>query len=191
MKREKMLLCIGAIILSSLMLCTFWMIPWILMAGSAYLSTPNQPEPVIHYGEFPFRLVYELEGKVYEIEDSVVCEYEGQDFSVGTGEKYRKWKSSLKSGNTRITLLHTEDGIEIFFLNLSWFPASLYMGDPESKSNTVGTFPNALYTSDFENKTVGKYIIKAEEMWEKYRLKLISWEISPPIENSFGDNNDI
>jgi len=168
-----------------LVLCALWIILWIFIAGGAYIFTPNQPTPAIEYAEFPFRLVYELKGEEYEVRDSVICQYDGQNFSEGTGEKYRKWKSSLKSGNTRITLLNTEDGIEIFFLNLPWFPASLYMGDPTSSSDEVGTFPDALYTTDFENKVVGRYIIKADEMWEKYELRLVSWEIAPPIENKF------
>lgn len=183
---KKVLLCIVLSILGLVVLFSLWIMPWIFMAGSSYLLTPNQPAPAIEYAEFPFCLVYELEGKEYEVKDSVICEYNGQDFNEGTGEKYRKWKSSLKSGNTRITLLNADDGIEIFFLNLSWFPTGLYMGDPSSRSDdVVGTFPNALYTSDFENQMAGKYIINAEEMWEKYKLRLIKWEIAPPIENKF------
>ncbi len=176
---------VNVVILVLIVSHALWLIGWLLMAGGAYLFTAKQPEPIIRYHEFPFQLIYELEGKKYVIEDSVICEYDGQEFSTGTGEKYRKWKSRLKSGNTRITLFNTSDGIEIFYLDLLTFPAGKYMGEPDSKGNILGTFPDALYTENFEDKTVGRYIISADIMFEKYKLRLENWEISPPIENSF------
>ena len=59
------------------------------------------------------------------------------------------------------------------------------MGDTEIYSGVNEVFPNAWYTSDFENKQVNSYIISADEMWEKYKIKLINWEIAPPIKNEF------
>lgn len=183
-KFKKFLLWICAILAGFTIYNIMCVIPWGLMAGYVYLGVPDQSEPVVEYAEFPFCLVYELSGKEYVVEDSIVCEYAGQDFNEGTGEKYRKWNSYLKSGQTRITLLNTEDGIEIFFLDLLTFPSGAYMGDSD-KTSINEIFPNAYYTANFENKTVGRYIIKADEMWEKYKLRLISWKIADPIENEF------
>ena len=58
------------------------------------------------------------------------------------------------------------------------------MGDNEIYDKINIPFPDAWYTDDLEN---GKnaYIISAEEMWEKYKVKLLNWEISPPVQNSF------
>ena len=37
-------------------------LPWILL-GIGIASLPNPPEPEVKYGEFPFKLVYEVDGE--------------------------------------------------------------------------------------------------------------------------------
>ena len=157
---------------------------FLLTSCAKYWQNFKQPEPTVQYNEFPFRLTYELEGEVFVVEDSVICEYAGQEFNEGTGKMQRKWKARLKSEKTRITLLNTDDGIEIFYLNLLTFPSGVYMGETNKHGNIAGTFPDALYTTNFESPN-GRYIISDSEMWEKYNLRLIDWEIAPPIKNSF------
>ena len=59
-------------------------------------STP--PQPVIRYGEFPFRLEYEINGRIVVVEDTIICKYDGVVvYEMST--KYLKWKGSLASGN--------------------------------------------------------------------------------------------
>ena len=154
--------------------------PWITIGVGLWLS-PAPPKPEITYGEFPFRLEYEIDGEKIEVEDVLICKFDGFGFSEGSGGKFRKWSSKLKSGKTRITLLEV-DGIEIYY---PVGGATFYMGDPDNllKSGTV--FPDAYYTRDFDDQTVNGYIITADEMWDKYQLRLINWEIAPPIENNF------
>lgn len=146
---------------------------------------PSPPKPKITHGEFPFRLVYEINGEIKVVEDVLICEYDGFGANAARG-KYRQWKSYLSSGNTRITLFKNEE-IEIFYTpNINhWEAGAFYMGDTEIYSSINEVFPNAWYTSDFENKQVNSYIISADEMWEKYKIKLISWKPSLPIQNTF------
>lgn len=154
------------------------------MIGGYFSSNPNTPE--ITYSEFPICLEYEINGQYTKVEDILICEFDGFGFNEGNG-KFRKWKARLKSGNNRITLLKNGN-IEIYY-----FPvkddsrlAGVFMGDTEYYSGgTGGTFPDAWCTSNFEDKTVNGYIISSDELLEKYKIKLISWEISPPIQNSF------
>ena len=159
--------------------------PWLVLMIGGQLS-PNPPKPEITYGEFPFRLEYEINDETIIINDTLICEFDGFVVNEARG-KYRKWKSYLASGKERITLLSTED-YEIFFspgLN-NWEIAAIYMGDNEIyHGSTNSTFPNAWETKEFKSVKMSAYIISAEEMWEKYRLKLIRWEPSPPIQNSF------
>ena len=148
---------------------------------------PNPPLPAIKYGEFPFKLEYELNGEIKTVEDVIICEFSGFFVSGGAdGEKHRQWKSYLASGNTRI-ILTVVDGVEIFFSPImnNEATAAVYMGDNEKHSEINQTFPNAWFTSDFENERVNPYIIFAEDMWNKYNLKLLKWEQSAPIENYF------
>lgn len=154
---------------------------WFLFGG----FLPSPPKPEITHGEFPFRLVYEINGETKVVEDVLICEYDGFGANAARG-KYRQWKSYLVSGNTRITLFKSEE-IEIFYTpNINHREAgAFYMGDTEIYSSINEVFPNAWRTSDFGKKQVNSYIIPADEMWEKYKIKLISWKIDPPIQNTF------
>lgn len=168
------------VIIAIILIVLFWSIPWILFGIAGQLS-PNPPTPQTKYGEFPFSLVYEIDGEIIEAKDVLICEFDGFGFSEGSGEKYRKWKSHFKSGNTRITLLRADE-IEIFF---GPGAAAFYMGDPDYVFENPTIFPDASYTRDFDNQTVNAYIISADEMWEKYKIRLISWEAAEPIRNIF------
>ena len=152
--------------------------------GTLFLPGPARPE--ITYGEFPFQLVYESGGKEIQVEDTLICEFDGFAANAARG-KYRKWKSYLKSGNERITLFKSDD-IEIFFtpgINDGSI-AAVYMGDTEIYHNDINsTFPDAYHTKDFDDKGENAYIISADEMWDKYKIRLISWNPSHPIENHF------
>lgn len=148
------------------------------------------PKPVITYGEFPCRLTYELNGKEKVIEDVIVCEFEGFEFKSEAG-KYKKWKTYLKSGKTEMTLLDLSDlneknefGHTILGFFFSYGNAEYYMGDTERHS-----IPQISDYIEYKYKTqdgiIGGSAYKADEAWEKYKIRLISWEVSPPIQNSF------
>ena len=87
-------------VIISIVVAIFFII--VVINGCDY--TLNPPKPKITYGEFPFRLTYELDGEIKVIEDTVICEFDGFE-SRGTAGRYRIWKTSLKSGNERLTLL--------------------------------------------------------------------------------------
>lgn len=163
----------------------YGVILWLAFGGGA-LFHPNPPMPNITYGEFPFRLMYELEGETKIVEDTLICEFDGFGANEARG-KYRKWSSHLKSGNEKITLLQNND-IEIFFtpgMN-DWEIGAVYMGDNEIYHNNINsTFPNAYCLSGLNATMKNAYIISGEEMWKNYKLKLISWEPSQPIKNKF------
>ena len=161
-------------------------IPWLILMIGGQLS-PNPPIPKIQHEEFPFRLEYEIDGQKFEVKDTLICDFDGIGFSTGSGEKYRKWKAKLKSGKTRITLFENN------FIEIYYFPVKsdsrlpgVFMDDEEYYSGgTGGTFPDAWCTTNFEDHTINDYIITSDEMMSKYNLRLISWEIAPPIQNKF------
>ena len=181
MKRLILIMCIIGVIVFVLYVLLYVF----ALSGAFAIFMPKPPEPKITHGEFPFRLVYEIDGETKVVEDVLICEYDGFGANAARG-KYRQWKSYLASGNTRITLFRNEE-IEIFYTpNINhWEAGAFYMGDTEIYSSINEVFPNAWYTSDFGNKQVNSYIISADEMWEKYKIKLISWEPSSPIQNTF------
>jgi hypothetical protein len=50
-----------------------------------YFIEPKLPDSQNTYGEFPFRIVYELDGERITIEDVLICEYGGNDWNEGMG----------------------------------------------------------------------------------------------------------
>ncbi|TPG69643.1 hypothetical protein EEL31_14850 [Brevibacillus laterosporus] len=155
---------------------TVW--PWVMIfLGSSLL--PNPPRPEVAYGEFPFRLEYEINGQRMVIQDTLICEYDGIGADEGRG-KYRKWKERLASGNEEIILLKVNDTKEIDF-----FPGSAeyYMGDLDIGEND-SSFPNAFYVEKDDGFTTSGSVV-ADQLLKEYNIKLISWDYTQPIKNNF------
>lgn len=150
-------------------------LPWILIFVGIQLM-PAPPRPVITYGEFPFRLEYEIYGRRYVIKDTLICEYAGIGSNEGIG-KYNKWEGRLLSGSERVTLLKLNNDMEICYPIRS---AEYYMGDLESGVSYNRDFSNASLFTKFKGGHEAR-LIEADELFTKYRIKIISWEYTKPI----------
>jgi len=78
---------------------TFWVLVSLIFISVAFVSTVvivlsfqwrAPPEPEITYGEFPFRLEYEIDGERFVIEDVVIVEFMG---SFRGNPTTRPWRS--------------------------------------------------------------------------------------------------
>ena len=148
------------------------------------LSTPNPPKPNITYGEFPFSLVYELNGEEKVVEDTLIGEYDGITRIGGPTNKSRSWIHSFMSGDKLITLLRIDETDVIHYPFLT-NTVGYYMGD--NKYGPQG-FSSCAYRHNSEedpNYNRDGYYISPDELLNKYGIKIISWEIAPPIENTF------
>lgn len=152
--------------------------PWISLLAGIH-SLPNPTRPSITYGEFPFRLEYELNGTRMVIEDIIICEFDGFGTDEGRG-KYRKWKQRLASGSKNIVLLKVDETKEVEFSPGS---AEYYMGDSDRGEND-SSFPNAIVISR-DGRFTTESGIRAEQLLEQYKIKLLSWNASQPITNNF------
>ena len=153
------------------------------------------PRPTVTYGEFPFRLEYEVNGNTKVIEDIIICEFDG--FEVwGESGKYRKWKTYLKSGTDkscsgRITLLNMRNlnekddfGNTILEFFFSYGNAEYLMGEEWHKSKAeIHSYIEFLYQN--EDGMVCGSSYNADIAYERFKIRLISWECAPPIENKF------
>lgn len=156
---------------------------WVLfMCCHWIITTHNLPDKT--YGEFPFKLIYELNGVTKIVEDIIICEFDGYKI-VGESGIYRKWKSYLKSGNERITLLKIDDTVEIYF---SYGSPEYYMDDPQyGRANGNIDFdpqnwiPYIIWDN---NKKVTDSAMSPNEAWDKYKLKIIDWQYTKPIKNN-------
>jgi len=172
---KKMIIFILIIIV--LAIIAFFTLPWIIIAIGTTLK-PNPSCPEITYGEFPFRLIYEINEKKIEVEDTLICEYDGIGMNEGQG-KYRKWKEYLKSNNKEKAVLLLNDGARKLYCFIG--SAEYYMNDekyPEHRPLTP-----RVYMVKLDNKDTAIFI--QQELLEIYKINLISWEFTEPITNSF------
>jgi len=142
------------------------------------LTAPRPPKPKIKYAEFPFTLVYKIDGEEYTISDVITYKYRGVEWSGDFVIGYNRWEQKLKSGNKRIVLLEIND-ITVYYPTSD--SASYYMG---GKGREIVFTGDAAITDKNTNEN---YIepISADDLLNKYGIKLISWEIAPPIKNIY------
>lgn len=166
--------------------------PWTLMVIVNFF-TPGPPTPETTYGEFPFRIVYEIGEERYVIEDTLVCEYAGRNKESYTGKDI-KWKGRLLSGS-KITrrfsgtdpaprsLTKWTSGYGIVILDrvdtgYGWIgqleidigSAQYYLGYYELGDY----FPGRGY--DY-----GKGFLDGDTLFEKYGVKIIETTFSEPL----------
>ena len=153
--------------------------------------------PEIKYGEFPFRLEYEINGQAIVIEDTIICKHNGHS----GGNWWSNWNASLTSGEqekfswtmyNQAIYLKIDDVNNICFLLGS---ADHYMGlykfynvlgnEHDYDSYQVRAFQ--IVGSDFPVSATGAQLISDDELLNKYGIRIISWEPSPPIENSIAE----
>lgn len=156
---------IGVLILAS---------PWIIIFMGGWLSQ-DPPKPEITYGEFPFRLEYRIEDEVFVVEDVIVCEYDGIDWDEGRG-KHRNWKMTFKNTGEEDLLVLIDGDTKIY---CSVGGADYYMGDKEYGEPFI---PKFYYVEFCDNITVSG---GAGDLLDKYKIELLDWYLSKPIENKF------
>ncbi len=162
-----------------------------------YLLAPQSP-PMIPEGEFPFYVEYEMDGKRYVIEDTVVCSFDGYDNSAWF-VRPRKWNESLKSGdNDKLTILREENSYSVLkpkrlnersSLLLNYGIAEYYMDDKLNLIDLVNKKPGFYYSESYstdERTTYVKVQKLSEKELEKYfGINVIRFEFSKPIKNKF------
>lgn len=190
--KKKFGIAIGLIILIVPALIIYMAWPWILL-NFRINSQPNPTLPQIQYGEFPIRLVYSINGETKVIEDTLICEFAGIGMNEGSG-KYLKWSSRLASGESSILLLKLDSSTGIAYKDRITIkqeiyfdpgPAWYYMNDAAVGSNYEHSYTNASFKEEYQDGGGAEGIIEAEELFERFKIKLIKWEASPPIKNSF------
>ena len=138
------------------------------------------PEPQITKAEFPFEIVYEIDGELITVTDTYVCEFEGVYRNAAVGE-YLEWKGYVKStGNNYLVLL--EDGNLQLVCSLG--SAAYYMGDPAMEGTQKYT-PSIYYVKTLASGNVVSGMLGIEPILEQYKIKLVSWKLSEPLENTF------
>ena len=178
--------------------------PWIILGIGLWLS-PAPPKPEITYGEFDFKLVYEIDGEIKTIEDTIICEFDGFNIDEANG-KTRRWKEEFKNENgNELYAFRVEqidnpefneykngrkpDYNQIVLKNIDHYKvllrvagAEYFLGEPDDKT------PSPIEpTIQVYDKSICYYKDpkQSEEFLEPHNFKIISWECDEPIENKF------
>ena len=148
--------------------------------------------PRIEYGEFPFRIVYKIDGVTHEIEDVIEARFTG--IQMGS----RRWTSNVRNGtNMRISIFRDSDVPSIFTrgrinesIEISFWvgTAGYYMGDrrsnysPGPKINYRETY--RMSTGGTGTNTVSRTITK-QQLADHFGIEILEWNFSEPIRNQF------
>ena len=169
---------------------------FILMSFSGCVK--YEDAPTITEGEFPFVFEYEIDGQRYLIEDTVVCRYNGYDesnpFPLVT--RRRSWYEVLNSGeegkrlmlhlgyNSESLLVEGRINVESY-VNFHYGFGGYYLGDP----NCVNEGPCIRYVEHYKTSEKVTHIKKTkltnEQLEKLFGIKIIRFEFSKPIENTF------
>lgn len=140
---------------------------------------PSPPKPIIKYGKFPFRLIYEINGKRKVIEDAIICTYDGITTNEGNG-KHRKWRAKYASGKDTIYLDNIGENKYIYFtVNYPEY----FMGDP-CPDVQYDNNPGCIMLYD-ATEYPAYNALTDEILFRDYHIKIIKYECAKPIKNTF------
>jgi hypothetical protein len=174
-----MLIIIGAVLIG---LYIIYFIT-ILILSNFGLFSEKALLPEITRGEFPFRLVYEINGEEIVVEDTIICEFDGVGYNKGVGN-YRRWRSYLASnkkthGTSARLLIDETNSIYVTLGSAHYFMGEEGRYVPYTLNFHAFLVQRRLF--DGENLTA----ISEDELLENYGIKLISFDPSLPIVNTF------
>ena len=142
---------------------------------------PDPPLPEITYGEFPFRIEYEIDDERFIVEDTVICEFDGI-YSSEAGKSLR-WKSHLASGSEGSGLiLYVVDDKKTVTCNVG--QPQYYMGCSLMTPDEYWHYSLKAFLVEGQG-TPGVIALFPEQWYDDYNFRFISWEFSDPIVNTF------
>ena len=170
------------------------------------LSEPA-PRAEITYGEFWFRLEYEINGELMVVEDVIIVEND-RTWNAGLGN-HNIWPNRLASGNEVIELYRSETEV-VFIRVLQVLGGGYLLGRDTAEEVPEGFLPSVTLvdlnddsslnnwqreqmlslflpdvTPNWRSFGGSRWRIDTEDLFEIYGVRLISFEFDPPIINTF------
>ena len=185
-------------------LCIFLaFIFWFIVSGAFVMLVPSPAKPKIADSEFPFILTYEIDGNTTTIEDVAIVEFDGYGEKTSAGQS-RKWTVYTKGNSSSNSKEEKNNSLDIVILDVTAnneydkfgnkiLELYFYGGNGHYfMSDKLGWLDRDAQEIDCVNymcETVNGELryksMDAEEAFEKFKIRLISWECAPPIENEF------
>lgn len=142
-----------------------------------WAADSKPPKPEVTSGEFPFKLVYEINGETVTVEESYSFEYVGAKWNWNAGWS-NEWDACI--GNTgEEAVVMTQNGNTKIYASVG--NVKYYLGGYEEPDYD----PLAFYEYTANGRATSFFRLSEDELWEQYKIKIVSWEHSEPIENTF------
>ena len=145
-------------------------LPWLF----TLIFSQSPPQPEVTYGEFPFEIVFEINGETKTVDDVYVCEYDG--IGVGSNGKYIKWKGYIKSTGDEYIVLE-DRGFEKLVCSVG--SPYYYMNDTITYRQQNEPKPSLKICYIFGVSFAG------DSVEQQYGVKVLDYSFSQPIKNTF------
>ena len=131
---------------------------------------PDPPTPEITSAEFPFKLVYTIDGEEVIYEDVITCTYDGFNNDASRNYKYRVW--SKKYGKSKYILLRELENDQVIRFEII-YSASYLMGETPDAVKYSDDPPIVVLASKYERLQgeigyLTDRVIEADELKEVY-----------------------
>jgi hypothetical protein len=160
----------------------------VLMLVGMLTSCGVEPKPTIKEGRFNFSVTYEHWGETKTLSGVFVCNYAGRSFTLEGGDFTRSWEGHIEGiehaeeiYKSSVLICTTDDGGEIFLdfdLSAAHMMGEAYLADALIEPTFFLVYSN-------EDNTGSESGGDANEIEERYGLKIVEYKYDEPIKNSF------
>ena len=141
--------------------------------GEMLFDRPGKPKA--KHGEFPFELVYEYNGQLFTVNETIVCDYEGTSFSLEGGNS-RDWNCYI-TNNDRWGRYYPDEAKHPTLYVQVPLDAEYYMGSPDAHEEFATPY---LFLIDDSTGTT----YYEQDLSDVVGAKIIRWEVSAPLEGN-------
>ena len=171
---KRIIIILAILVIGFIIICLF---PFLYFIGvilySMFIDVPAKPKA--QHGEFPFELVYEYKGEQITIKDTIVCDYEGNSWSLDGGSS-RDWTCEFGKDDEYGQYYIDKENIPNLYIEVPEAP-DYYMGDKEFSKEEA--HPLIMYVDE----STGTFYQEKDKV-DVVDIKIIEWKPSKPLEGN-------
>lgn len=164
-------------------------LPWLILAFHAW-TAPDPEEPTVKYGEFPFELIYEINGEEVIARGSITIEHKGIICNE-VGDKFNGWNVDYIKAEDSNEFEVIDRGIVLYDGPMDGYDSvlvSLFLGSSEHYMGIDSPGLSDYYSkNEFKAGDIVQYhtgkpkVLSEEELKEKFGIVVKEKHLSDPI----------
>ena len=171
---KRIIIIVIILIVGFIIICA---LPFLYFVGvilySMFIDVPAKPK--VKHGEFPFELEYEYKGEQITIKDTIVCDYEGNSWSLDGGSS-RDWTCEFSKDDEYGQYYIDKENVPDLYIDIPE-AADYYMGDKEFSKEDA--HPLIMYIDE----STGTFYQEKDKV-DVVDIKIIDWKPSKPLEGN-------